>query len=61
MASSTLWLAVSIKRGERDIVLPTTVETEPHKTFMDLLEEVMARNTSELPPFDVENVRHFSF
>ena len=56
MASSTLWLAVSIKRGERDIV-----ETEPHKTFMDLLEEVMVRNTSELPPFDVENVRHFSF
>ena len=34
-----VWLAVSIKRGERNIVLPITVECEPDETFMDLLEK----------------------
>ena len=31
-----LWLAVSVKRGERNIVLPVTVEYEPDETIMDL-------------------------
>ena len=31
-----LWLAVSVKRGERNIVLPVTVEYEPDETVMDL-------------------------
>ena len=55
-----LWLAVSIKQGECNIVLPITVECEPDKTFMDLLEKVMAQSTSKSPPFDVEDVRTFS-
>ena len=51
-----VWLAVSIKRGERNIVLPITVECEPDETFMDLLEKVMAQSTSELPPLDVDRI-----
>ena len=56
-----LWLAVSIKCGECNIVLPITVECEPDETFMDLLEKVMAQSTSESPPFDVEYVSTFFF
>ena len=51
-----LWLVVSIKRGERNTVLPITVECEPDETSMDLLEKMMAQSTSELLPFDVEYV-----
>ena len=54
-----LWLVVSIKWGERNIALPITVECEPDKTFMDLLEKVMAQNTSESLAFDIEYVRTF--
>ena len=57
MASDcTLWLAVSTKCGERNIVLPVTVEVQQHETSMDLLEKVMARNTSKTSSFDVKNV-----
>ena len=51
-----LWLAVSIKWGERNIVLPKTVECEADETFMGLLEKVMAESTSESPPLNVEYV-----
>ena len=56
-----LWLAVSIKQRERNLVFPITVECEPDETFMDLLEKVMALSTSESPPLDVEYVRIFFF
>ena len=55
------WLAVSIKRGEHNIVLPITVECESEKTSTDLLEKGMAQSTSESLPFDVEYVRTFFF
>ena len=42
-----LWLAMSVKRGEHNIVRPITVECKPDETFMDLLEKVMAQSTSE--------------
>ena len=56
-----LWLAVSVKRGEHNIVRPISVECKPDKIFMDLLEKVMAQSTSESLPFDVEYVRNFFF
>ena len=31
-----LWLALLVKRGECNIVLPVTVECEPDETIMDL-------------------------
>ena len=37
-----MWLAMSIKHGERNTVLHG-----PGKTFMDLLEKVMAQSTSK--------------
>ena len=51
-----LWLVVSIKRWERNIVLPITVECEPDETSIDLLEKMMAQSTSESLPFDLEYV-----
>ena len=51
-----LWLPVSIKWGEHNLVL-----CEQDKTFMDLLEKVMAQSISESLPFNAEYVRNFFF
>ena len=42
-----LWLAVSVKRGEHNIVLPVTVEYEPDETIMDLNMLMRAYNFSK--------------